>query len=39
MQVEQLGEFISIKWMFTNFWTLFRRFSRLKCKLWVQDSN
>jgi len=38
-QVEQSGEFISIKWMFTNFFTLFGWSSRLKCKLWGQDSN
>ena len=34
-----MGEFLSTKWMFFHFWTLFGWSSRLKCKLWGQDSN
>jgi len=38
-QVEQLSEFINIKWMFTHVWNSFEWSSKLKCKLWGQDSN
>jgi len=36
-QIEQSGEFISIKWMFSHFWTLFIWIivkAQTKCKLW-----
>jgi len=34
-QIEQSSEFIGIKWMFTNFWTLFGWFSRLGNQEWI----
>ena len=34
VELEQSGEFISIKGMFFHFWTVFGWSSRLKCKLW-----
>jgi len=38
-QIEQWGEFINIKWMFTHVWTSFEGFLKVKCKPWGQDSN
>ena len=38
-QVEQSGEFINIKWMFTHIWNSFEWSSKLVCKLWGEDSN